>query len=137
MNYKTIAIAFAALSLPLLSYAHSSPDQVKVCYSFAGDTLEQTQSCIVSLGGGAGGVYENIKIGNKYHLFEGACDMDGECDYSYYPGGPDSNIKSKQAISYLRDGTFHTKVKPSEAANANHLLYCYKTKNGSLDICTN
>lgn len=137
MNYRIIAIAFATLTLPLLSHAHSPPDRVKVCYSFAGDTLEQTQSCIVSLGDGAGGVYENIKIGNKYYLFEGACGIDGECDYSYDPGGPDGNIKPKQAISYLRDGTFHTKVKPSEAVNTNHLLYCYKTKNGSLDICTN
>ena len=128
MNYKTIAIAFAALSLPLLSYAHSSPDQVKVCYSFAGDTLEQTQSCIVSSGGGAGGVYENIKIGNKYHLFEGACGMDGECDYSYYSGGIDSGVSPKPAISYLRDGTFHKKISPSQAATANYLLYCFEAQ---------
>ena len=137
MNYKTIAIALAALSLPLLSHAHSNPDEVKVCYTYSGDSLKKTQSCIVSAGGGAGGVYENIKIGNKSYLFEGACDMDGECDYSYYSGGIDSGVSPKPAISYLRDGTFHKKISQSQAATANHLLYCYKTKNGSLDICTN
>jgi len=128
MNYKTIAITFAALSLPLLSHAHSSPDEVKVCHIYSGDSLKKTRSCIVSAGGGAGGVYENIKIGSKSYLFEGACSMDGECEY---------DLNGSPVISYLRDGTFHTKIKQSEAAGANHLLYCYKTKNGSLDICTN
>ena len=73
MNYKTVAIAFAVLSLPLLSYGSSNPDEVKVCYSFSGDTLKQTQPCIVSTGSGAGGIYESIRIGNKLYLFEGYC----------------------------------------------------------------
>lgn len=128
MNYKTIAIALAALSLPLLSHAHSNPDEVKVCYTYSGNSLKNTQSCIVSSGGGAGGMYQNIKIGSKSYLFEGSCDTDGECDFY---------LKDKPVISYLRDGTFHKKISQSQAATANHLLYCYKTKNGSLDICTN
>ena len=135
MNYKTIAIAFAALSLPLLSHAHSNPDEVKVCYSFSGNTLKQTQPCIVSTGGGAGGIYTSIRIGNKSYLFEGYCSIDGDCEYTYYPNDPDT--KPIDTISYLRDGTFHHKVSEDESALANHLLYCFKTEDGAIDICTN
>ena len=140
MNIRAIILSLgtlAALSMPLLAQAHSNPDEVKVCYSFSGDTLKQTQPCIVSTGGGAGGIYESIRIGNKSYLFEGSCYMDDECDYSYYPGGPDGKEKPRDAISYLRDATFHHKVSEDESALANHLLYCFKVKNGSVDICTN
>lgn len=141
MNYKTIAIAFAVLSLPMLSHAHSNPDEVKVCYSFSGNTLKQIQPCIVSTGGGAGGIYESIRIGNKSYLFEGGCIIngDGDCDYdyAYYPGDPNGKEKPRDAISYLRDATFHHRVSEDESSLANHLLYCFKTKNGSVDICTN
>ena len=135
MNLKIIAIAFAAINLPLMSHAHSNPDEVKVCYSFSGNTLKQTQPCIVSTGGGAGGIYESIRIGNKSYLFEGYCSIDGDCEYTYYPNDPDT--KPIDTISYLRDGTFHHKVSEDESALANHLLYCFKTEDGAIDICTN
>lgn len=121
-----------AFSFPLLSQAHSNPDEAKVCYTFAKNKLQKTQSCIVSTGGGAGGVYESIQMGNKKYLFEGACNLEGNCDYDLI-----QKPKNKPVISYLRDGTFHNKISQSQAELAQHLLYCYKTKDGTLDICSN
>ena len=131
MNFKTIAIALSAigvLSIPVLSQAHSSPDEVAVCYSFSGNTLKKTQSCIVSSGGGAGGMYTNIAVGGKKYSMEGPCDNNGNCKFYW---------NDKPITSYTRDGTFHHKLTQKEISTANHLLYCYKTKNGSLDICHN
>lgn len=115
--------------MPLLAEAHSNPDEVAVCYSFSGNSLKKTQPCIVSSGGGAGGVYTAIAVGGKKYAMEGPCDNNGNCNYSW---------SSKPIISYTRDGTFYRKLTQKEAFNnSDNLLYCYKTKNGSLDICHN
>ena len=132
MNYKALILSLgtlAALSMPLLAEAHSSPDEVAVCYNFSGNTLKKTQSCIVSSGGGAGGMYTSIAVGGKKYAMEGPCDNNGNCRYS---------LNGKPIISYTRDGTFYRKLTKKEAFNnADNLLYCYKTKNGSVDICHN
>lgn len=131
MNVKAIILSLGALTaigMPLLAEAHSSPDEVAVCYSFSGNTLKKTQSCIVSSGGGAGGMYTAIAVGGKKYAMEGPCDNNGDCSYSW---------NNKPIISYTRDGTFYRKLTQKEAFNADHVLYCYKTKNGSVDICHN
>ncbi len=137
MNYKAFIISLAISALPMLAQAHSNPDEVGVCYKFSGDKVKDTKSCIISSGGGGGGIYTNIKMNNRTYLFEGMCGMDGKCDYTYYPGGSDSNLKSKSAVSYTRDGTFYKRISLEEAAYADHLLYCYKVNKSSLDICHN
>ena len=139
MNHKAIAVAVAVitLSLPLLSHSHSNSDEVKVCYTFYGDELKQTQPCIVSTGGGAGGIYESIIINNKTHLFEGECSIDGNCTYAYYPNDPKGRKNPVEVISYLRDATFYHKVSEDESSLSNGLLYCYQTKNEDINICTN
>ncbi|MGO2300843.1 hypothetical protein ACT3QO_02175 [Psychrobacter sp. AOP7-D1-15] len=133
MDYKSLVIALAVSALPMFAQAHSSPDEDGVCYKFSGDKVKDTQSCIIS----SDGIYTNIKMNNRIYLFEGMYGMDGECDYTYYSGGSDSNLKPKPAIAYTRDGIFHKRISQEEAAYADHLLYCYKTPNRSLDICHN
>ena len=130
MNYKALILSLgtlAALGMPLLAQAWSSPDEVKVCYSFSGNTLKKTQSCILSSGGGAGGMYINIAVAGKNYPMEWSTLNENEKIY----------WNKTPMISYYRDGTFHHKLKSNELETANHTLSCYKTKNGSVDICHN
>lgn len=128
MNYRALTIALAISALPMFAQAHSSPDEVGVCYKFSGDKVKDTQSCIISSGGGAGGMYTNIKMNNRSYPFEGMCGMNSKCDY---------NLNGKSITSYIRDGIFHKRISQEEASTAEHLLYCFKNKNGSIDICHN
>lgn len=137
MKYKAIILSLSALSIlsvPLIAQAHSNPDQVKTCYTFSGNTLKQKQRCVFSSGGGAGGMYQAITIGKKTYTFETACGMDGCEDYDYYYIG---NQNPVNVSWYLRNPTTYKKRSESKTFTEENSLSCFKTKNGSLDMCTN
>lgn len=85
-------------------------------------------ACIISSGGGAGGMFTNIAVAGKNYPMEWS--TLNEDEKIYWNNTP--------MISYTRDGAFHHKLTKKEAINNPYnLLYCYKTKNGSVDICHN
>ena len=108
--------------------AHSNPDESGVCYIFKANKLTSKAPCIISSGGGAGGIYTSLDFKGKTYSFESGIDSKGNEVWS----------DSKGAVkSYLRDGTFYKKISQNEAQYANHLLYCFSSAKTKLDICHN
>lgn len=128
LNIKKSLVATVVALVCSGSFAHSTPDQSGVCYTFNGDKLTSKASCIISSGGGAGGMYTSLDFKGKTYSFESSSDRNGNEVWSDNKG---------QVKSYVRDGTFYKKVSESDAQYVDHLLYCFRSSKSKLDICHN
>ncbi|HEC0323204.1 hypothetical protein ABTI07_03580 [Acinetobacter baumannii] len=109
------------------AFAHENPDSKGQCFVVDGKNI--TKSCIVSSGGGAGGMYTALKIGSQnIHIEESTMNPDSE-DRSISMGGDSDDLL--EAIEYSRD--FKTKkVIKNFKMNS---WSCFKQIKGKLDVC--
>ncbi|MEG2750142.1 MAG: hypothetical protein RR939_12240, partial [Acinetobacter sp.] len=64
---KTLGLLLI-LTASVSIFAHENPDKKGKCFEVSGKNI--TTSCLISSGGGAGGMYTALKIGKKEYLIE-------------------------------------------------------------------
>lgn len=115
-----------------MAFAHENPDQKATCYLFKNNKLQSKSACIVKSAGGAGGMYTILKFGKKSYHFE-TNTMTENWKTIYYQS---SNLNKFIAVNdYSRDKKTLKILKDSEISIDSNFLFCYKTKDGKLDIC--
>lgn len=65
---KTIICLLSTILVSISAIAHENPDRIGKC--FVVDGKNSTKGCIVASGGGAGGMYTLLTIGEKEYLIE-------------------------------------------------------------------
>ena len=114
-------------------HARPNPDQLGICYFFAGDTLKQKTPCIVATGYGAGAMYTSLSVDGREYSFEtNTMTEDGEITYNDSP-----------VDGYFRDAGFYFELSAydlesrndSSSDSSNDTIPCYRTQDGKLDIC--
>lgn len=119
MKALTLSLLLAASGAAL---AHSNEDQVKVCYLFNSDKLISTKPCVVSSGGGAGGLYSNIKMGKKSYSIESGYN------------GEDATMNNKPAVTYSRN-EFYNRLADNQ--DVEPFMFCTQQKGSNISVCHN
>lgn len=124
---KTIICLLSSLLISAAAFAHENPDRIGKCFVVDGKNI--TEGCIVASGGGAGGMYTLLTIGEKEYLIEeSTMNPDGEKRSISMGGDSDELLEAKE---YYRDKK--TKKELSEYKEGAWL--CYKQVNGKMDAC--
>ncbi|OEC90463.1 hypothetical protein [Acinetobacter sp. YK3] len=123
---KTLSL-FLALTTSTSIFAHENPDRKGKCIEVNGKNI--TTNCIISSGGGAGGMYTALKIGKKEYLIEeNTMNPDAE-ERSFSLGiNADSMLDAKE---YYRD----PKTKQVIKTYKDGAWFCSKQIKGKLDVC--
>ena len=116
-------LIFALLLIAGPVWAHSNQDQSKVCYLFKGDRLVKQAPCTVSSGGGAGGLYSQLKIGRQTYSIE--------TDYN----GGNASINDQPGKAYSRN-ELHKRLADDDQ-NATPYMYCFQRTGSRISICHN
>lgn len=116
-------LIFALLLIAGPVWAHTNEDQAKVCYLFKGDKLTKQAPCVVSSGGGAGGIYAQMQMGRQTYNVE--------TDYN----GDNATINDKPGQAYTRN-EFYKRL-PSSSQNEAPFMYCFQRKGSQISICHN
>ena len=134
MNFlanKMLLLVVICVFLPQMASARPGSDEVSICYLFNQEKLIQRDVCITNFSTGAGGYAYSFTIKEKEYTLESAqCeDEKGEwindCELS---------LEGKDALMYRRSVFLATKS--TQDVHEEDDLFCYRTKDGSLDICT-
>lgn len=124
---KTIICLLSSLLISAAAFAHENPDRIGKCFVVDGKNI--TKGCIISSGGGAGGMYTLLTIGEKEYLIEESTMNPDSEDRSISMGGDSDDLL--EAIEYSRD--FKTKkVIKNFKMNS---WSCFKQIKGKLDVC--
>ncbi|PUV05593.1 hypothetical protein DCD77_08240 [Acinetobacter baumannii] len=124
---KTIICLLSSLLISASALAHENPDRIGKCFVVDGKNI--TKGCIISSGGGAGGMYTLLTIGEKEYLIEESTMNPDSEDRSISMGGDSDDLL--EAIEYSRD--FKTKkVIKNFKMNS---WSCFKQIKGKLDVC--
>lgn len=110
-------------------FAHENPDKIGKCFEVRGKNI--TTSCIISSGGGAGGMYTALKIGKKEYLIEEST-MNPDAEERSFSLGLNSDSMLK-AQEYYRDAKTKQVIKTYKSGS----WFCSKQINGKLDVCYN
>lgn len=125
------SVAFGVLTfISMQSFAHDNPDQKTTCYLFQNNKLKSKQSCIMSSGGGAGGMFTILKMCKKSYHFETST-MSQEYPTFYY----ETDTETKNVTEYSRDSKTLRILSDAQLDKAKEPLWCYKTQDKKLDIC--
>lgn len=123
MKYKYIFILLFTF-ITSVALARPYPDRLVICYEFKNNKLVQRQPCVESTGYGAGGSYTFYSFGQKEYYIE---------TNTMKPEG-DMQINGQKATLYTRDASFFNILK-GKPMKGEKYLFCYKTKDGKIDIC--
>lgn len=124
---KTITCLLSSLLISAAAFAHENPDRIGKCFVVDGKNV--TKGCIVASGGGAGGMYTLLTIGEKEYLIEESTMNPDSEDRSISMGSDSDDLL--EAIEYSRD--FKTKkVIKNFKMNS---WSCFKQIKGKLDVC--
>lgn len=133
MNNLLKLLSLTALALlSSASFAHENPDQTGTCYIFKNNQLKAKQSCVIKTGGGAGGMYTILQIGQNFYRFETST-MSEDYPTVYY----ETDSKTKEVVEYSRNSKTLRILSNQQMDKAKDPLWCYKTKDNRLDICSN
>ncbi|MHC3122285.1 hypothetical protein [Acinetobacter sp. GN11] len=109
------------------TFAHENPDRMGQCFVVDGNNL--TKPCIISSGGGTGGLYTALRIGKQNFLIEEST-MDSDSDERpVFMGKDDDHMVD--AVNYYRDGTTKKLIKNYKDDSWS----CYSQIKGKLDAC--
>ena len=122
---KILITLFIALSNNAWSY--DNPQIKSKCY--VPEKPNQIHSCIISSGGGAGGMYTSFQIGKQnYHVEESTmCENEDRCKVSF---GSDVTNMLDAKIYYRSLKTNKVMNEPKK-----NNWVCYKQLNGNLHAC--
>ncbi|MFX4955790.1 hypothetical protein ABTC33_17930 [Acinetobacter baumannii] len=124
---KTITCLLSSVLISTLTFAHENPDSKGQCFIVDGKNI--TKPCIVSSGGGAGGMYTALKIGNQnIHIEESTMNPDSE-ERSIAMGKDVDHMQD--AEEYYRDGVSKKIIKTYKDGS----WFCNKQVKGKLDVC--
>ncbi|MCU0569096.1 MAG: hypothetical protein MUF49_21150 [Oculatellaceae cyanobacterium Prado106] len=122
-------MAIALLSTPVLVTARSAdaapyPDRPGICYSFAGDSLEQVQSCVISTGYGTGVQYAvlNWPDGSRTRIMT---------EVSNEPGT--ITVDDAIAEDYMRDASWYNIV--DEFDTSVETIFCNRVIETGNSVC--
>lgn len=122
-----ISILCIGLLFALPVFAHEYPAETGECFIVKNNIPLKTQSCKIHSGGGAGGLYTNLKINNINFLIE---------------ENEDSGLSLGNNSESLEEGTFYYRdlnnkksIISLEKAKIHPAFYCAKQLNGNLDVC--
>jgi len=108
-------------------FAHENPDRKGQCFAVEGKNI--TKLCVVSSGGGAGGMYTLLTIGEKEYLIEEST-MNTDSEERSISMGSDSD-ELLEAVNYYRDGKTKKVIKNYKDDS----WLCYSQIKGKLDAC--
>lgn len=109
------------------TFAHENPDRKGQCFVVDGKNISKT--CVVSSGGGTGGLYIALKIGKQKFLIEEST-MDPDSDERPIFMGKDGD-HVMDAVDYYRDGKTKKVIKNYKDDSWS----CYSQIKGKLDVC--
>ncbi|MDN8247141.1 hypothetical protein QZK48_11430 [Acinetobacter baumannii] len=124
---KTIICLLSSLLISASAFAHENPDRIGKCFVVDGKNI--TEGCIVASGGGAGGMYTLLTIGEKEYLIEEST-MDPNSEYRSISMGGDSD-ELLEAKEYYRDKKTKKELKEYKEG----AWLCYKQVKGKMDAC--
>lgn len=124
---KTIICLLSSLLISASAFAHENPDRIGKCFVVDGKNI--TEGCIVASGGGAGGMYTLLTIGEKEYLIEEST-MDPNSEYRSISMGGDSD-ELLEAKEYYRDKKTKKELKEYKEG----AWLCYKQLSGKMDAC--
>lgn len=116
-------LIFALLLIAGPVWAHSNQDQSKDCYLFKDDRLIKHKPCTVSSGGGAGGLYSQLRMGRQAYSIE--------TDYN----GGNVSINDQPGKAYSRN-KLHARLSDDDQ-NATPYMYCFQRNGSRISICHN
>lgn len=124
---KTIICLISTILVSTVAIAHENPDSKGQCFIVDGKNI--TKPCVVSSGGGAGGMYTALKIGKQnFHIEESTLNPDSE-DRSIAIGKDLDHMMD--AEEYFRDG----KSKKIIINYKDGSWFCNRQIKGKLDVC--
>lgn len=123
---KKVLVMLAAC-ISVQAFAHENPDRKGQCFIVDGKNI--TKPCIVSSGGGAGGMYTALKIGKQDFLIEESTMNPDSEDRSIAMGKDVDNMMD--AEEYYRDDNSKKVVKNYKDGS----WFCNKQIKGKLDVC--
>ncbi|EPP5028248.1 hypothetical protein ACUQWF_003814 [Acinetobacter baumannii] len=124
---KTTICLLGSIFLTSAAFAHEYPDHMGKCFVVDGKNI--TKGCIISSGGGAGGMYTLLTIGEEEYLIEESTMNPASEERSIAMGSDSDDLL--EAIEYSRD--FKTKkVIKNFKMNS---WSCFKQIKGKLDVC--
>ncbi len=120
-------IAISLLFVSISAFAHENPDQKGQCLIVSGKNTPQ--SCVISSGGGAGGMYTILNVNKKqYHIEESTM-----CEDDCWIGLGNDIERMKDASQYYLDAK--TKKIVKEPKPNSPFWNCYKQVRGNLNVC--
>ena len=122
---KILIMLTAVISVQV--FAHENPDRKAQCFAVEGKNI--TKPCVVSSGGGAGGMYTLLTIGEKEYLIEEST-MNTDSEERSISMGSDSD-ELLEAVNYYRDGKTKKVIKNYKDDS----WLCYSQIKGKLDAC--
>jgi hypothetical protein len=124
---KTIICLLSSLLISVAAFAHENPDRIGQCFVIDGKNI--AKPCIVSSGGGAGGMYTLLTIGEKEYLIEEST-MNTDSEERSISMGSDSD-ELLEAVNYYRDGKTKKVIKNYKDDSWS----CYSQIKAKLDAC--
>ncbi|MEN8406049.1 hypothetical protein [Acinetobacter seifertii] len=122
---KILIMLVAGISVQ--AFAHENPDSKGQCFIVDGKNI--TKTCVVSSGGGAGGMYTALKIGKQnYHIEETTMNPDSEERSIAMGMDLDHMMDAKE---YYRDGNSKKVIKTYKDGS----WFCNRQIKGKLDVC--
>lgn len=126
-------ILASLLTITTTSFAWENPDRKGTCYLFKNNKLQQKSTCMIQSGGGAGAMYLILKMNKKSYHFETETISDDEKTVYY----PNSNLNNpKSVITYQRNTKTLKILKDSQITADTDFMFCHKTQDGKIDICS-
>ncbi|AMX20347.1 hypothetical protein IEC338SC_3236 [Acinetobacter pittii] len=123
---KKVLVMLAAC-ISIQAFAHENPDRKGQCFIVDGQNI--TKPCVVSSGGGAGGMYTALKIGKQNILIEESTMNPDSEDRSIAMGKDVDHMLD--AEEYYRDGISKKVIKTYKEGS----WFCNKQIKGKLDVC--
>ncbi|QWZ59892.1 hypothetical protein I6L28_15120 [Acinetobacter pittii] len=124
---KTIICLLSSFLISAIAFAHENSDRIGKCFVPNGKNI--TSPCVISSGGGAGGMYTLLTIGETEYLIEEST-MNPDSDKRSIAMGSDSD-DLLEAVDYSRDFKTKKVIKNFKSDSWS----CYKQIKGKLDIC--
>lgn len=124
---KTTICLLGSIFLTSAAFAHENPDRKGQCFVVDGKNI--TKPCVVSSGGGAGGMYTALKIGKQNFLIEEST-MNPDSEERSIVMGKDVD-HFMDAVEYSRDFKTKKVIKNFKSDSWS----CYSQIKGKLDVC--
>ncbi|ENW08763.1 MULTISPECIES: hypothetical protein [Acinetobacter] len=123
---KTLGLLLAMTASTSI-FAHENPDRKGKCIEVNGKNIPT--KCVISSGGGAGGMYKALKIGDKEYLIE---------ENTMNPDAEERSISLGRNADTLQDAKeYYREAKTKQVIKTykDGAWFCTKQIKGKLDVC--